>query len=201
MPNRQIEFFFDFGSPASYLAYTQLPALAAGCGAGIDWRPMLLGGVFKETGNSSPVAIPAKRRWMVGDLKRWAAHYGVPFEINPHFPINTLLLMRGAVGYQARQPEDFPRYVDLVFRSLWVEGRKLDDPAVLAQTLAEGKLDAARFMSMASDPEVKEALVNNTAEAVRRGVFGAPTFFVGTEMFFGQDRLAFVRQAAAARDA
>ncbi len=200
MTPRKIEFFFDFGSPASYLAYTQLPALAAGCGAAIEWRPMLLGGVFKETGNSSPVAIPAKRRWMVADLKRWAAHYGVPFELNPHFPINTLLLMRGAVGYQLRQPADFPRFLELVFRSLWVEGRKLDDPAVLAQTLAEGGLDAARCMSMAGETEIKEALISNTSEAVRRGAFGAPTFFVGTEMFFGQDRLAFVRQVAAALD-
>jgi len=199
MEPRRIEFFFDVGSPASYLAYTQLPALAADCGAAIDWRPMLLGAVFKETGNSSPVAIPAKRRWVIGDLKRWAAHYGVPFEINPHFPVNTLQLMRGAVGYQARQPADFARYVDLVFRALWVEGRKLDDPAVLAQTLAEAGLDAAQFLTMAADPQVKDALAGHTAEAVRRGVFGAPTFFVGTDMFFGQDRLAFVRQAAAAR--
>jgi 2-hydroxychromene-2-carboxylate isomerase len=101
---RSIEFFFDVGSPNSYLAHTQLPRLARERGARLVHRPMLLGGVFKATGNASPVTIPAKGRWMNDDLARWAARYGVPFRFNPHFPINTLALMRGAIGLQMREP-------------------------------------------------------------------------------------------------
>ena len=101
---KQIEFFFDFGSPTSYLAYTQLPRIAAAAGAQLVLRPMLLGGVFKATGNTSPVTVPAKGRWMFSDLPLWAQRYGVPFAFNPAFPINTLTLMRGAAGLQLRQP-------------------------------------------------------------------------------------------------
>lgn len=195
---RHVEFFFDFGSPNSYLAYTQLPTMADACGFEVLWRPMLLGGVFKSTGNASPVAVPAKGRWMMTDMQRWAQRYGVPFQMNPHFPINTLALMRGAVGYQMKRSEAFSRYVDAVFHAMWVAGRKLDDPAQLAATLADADLDASEFMAMVGSTEVKEALAANTAEAVARGVFGAPTFFVNGNMFFGQDRLDFVREAMAA---
>jgi 2-hydroxychromene-2-carboxylate isomerase len=106
---KRVEYFFDFGSPTSYLAWTQLPAIAAASGAAIDWRPMLLGGVFKATGNASPVSVAAKGRWMGQDIRRWARRYGVPFRFNPHFPINTLTLMRGAVGMQMNRPGDFAR--------------------------------------------------------------------------------------------
>ena len=115
---KTVEFFFDFGSPASYLAWTQLPRLAAEAGATIAWRPMLLGGVFKATGNQSPVTIPAKGRWMNDDIRRWAKRYGVPFAFNPHFPINTLTLMRGAAGVQLRQPGRFDAYLKAVFEAL-----------------------------------------------------------------------------------
>ena len=114
MSERAVEYFFDVGSPTSYLAWTRLPQIAAETGAEIVWRPMLLGGVFKATGNASPVTVPAKGRWMNDDIRRWADRYGVPFRFNPHFPINTLTLMRGATGLQMRRPDDFARYLELV---------------------------------------------------------------------------------------
>ena len=192
---KTIEFFFDFGSPTTYLAYTQLPRIARETGATLMYRPMLLGGVFKATGNASPVTVPAKGRWMGGDIARWAQRWGVPFAFNPHFPINTLTLMRGAVGLQMRQPADFERYVEAVFKAMWVQPRKLGDAGELGAVLTQAGLDAAAFGALVADPEVKAALVGNTEEAVARGVFGAPTCFVGGEMHFGQDRLDFVREA------
>jgi len=194
--SKTIEFFFDFGSPTTYLAHTQLPRIAREAGAALQYRPMLLGGVFKATGNVSPVTVPAKGRWMGQDIARWARHWGVPFTFNPHFPINTLTLMRGAVGLQMRQPQDFTRYVDAVFHAMWVTPRNLGDAAVLTAALAEAGFDADAFMALVGDAEVKAKLVANTEEAVARGVFGAPTCFVGEQMFFGQDRLDFVREAA-----
>ena len=193
--SKTLEFFFDFGSAASYLAYTQLPKLVADTGATLRLRPMLLGGVFKATGNSSPVSVPAKGRWMMGDLARWAQRYGVTFQFNPAFPINTLTLMRGAVGLQSRQPERLTAYCDAVFTALWQEQQNLGDPAVLAATLAAAGFEPEAFMALVADPEVKAALVASTEEAVARGVFGAPSCFVGEAMFFGQDRLDFVREA------
>ena len=193
--SKTVEFFFDFGSPTAYLAYTQLPKLAAECAAQIVWRPMLLGGVFKATGNASPVSVPAKGRWMGQDIDRWARRYGVPFVFNPHFPINALTLMRGAAGFQMHNPEAFERYLDVVYRAMWETPRKLGDAAVLADTLTAAGFDSAAFVEMVGDPQVKARLVGNTDEAVARGVFGAPTFFVGEQMFFGQDRLDFVRDA------
>ena len=194
---KRVEYFFDFGSPTSYLAWTQLPKIAAASGAEIVWRPMLLGGVFKATGNASPVSVPAKGRWMNEDIRRWAARYGVPFRHNPHFPINTLGLMRGAVGLQLRRSQDFGRYLEVVHRALWEGEKNLGDPAVLASVLADAGFDADAFAALVAEPEVKARLVATTEEAVARGVFGAPTFFVGDAMFFGQDRLYFVREALA----
>jgi len=132
---------------------------------------------------------------MNDDIRRWAAHYGVPFRFNPHFPINTLTLMRGATGLQMREPGEFMRYLDVVERSMWETPKNLGDPAVLAATLTEAGIDAEAFAALVADPEVKARLVATTEEAVSRGVFGAPTFFVGDAMFFGQDRLDFVRDA------
>ena len=192
---KRLEYFFDFGSPTSYLAGTQLPGIVAETGAELVWRPMLLGGVFKATGNASPVSVPAKGRWMGADIARWAKRYGVPFRFNPHFPINTLTLMRGAAGLQLRAPEQFARYCEVVSKALWEEARNLGDPAVLAATLAAAGFDVEAFTELVGDPEVKARLIATTEEAVARGVFGAPTFFVGEAMFFGQDRLDFVREA------
>jgi 2-hydroxychromene-2-carboxylate isomerase len=194
---KTIEFFFDFGSPTTYLAHTQLPAIAREAGAQLVYRPMLLGGVFKATGNASPVSVPAKGRWMGEDIARWARRYGVPFVFNPHFPINTLTLMRGATGLQMRQPEAFGRYVDAVFAALWVQGRNLGDAGVLAAVLGDAGFSADAFTALVGEPQVKAQLMANTDEAVARGVFGAPTCFVGEQMFFGQDRLDFVREALA----
>jgi 2-hydroxychromene-2-carboxylate isomerase len=194
MRERVIEYFFDVGSPTSYLAWTQLPRIVAETGATIAWRPMLLGGVFKATGNASPVAVPAKGRWMNDDIRRWAERYRVPYRFNPHFPINTLTLMRGAAGLQMRRPGELARYLEVVERAMWVEPRDLGDPAVLAETLGAAGFDAAEFTALVGDPEVKARLIATTDEAVARGVFGAPTFFVGAAMFFGQDRLEFVRE-------
>ena len=193
--SKQIEFYFDFGSPTAYLAYTQLPKIARECGAGIVWRPMLLGGVFKGAGNQSPVMVALKGAWMWGDMERWARRYGVPLLKNPHFIINTLTLMRIAVGLQMRKPDLFPRYVETMFRAMWVEPCNLGDAAVAAETLQKAGFDAPALAALAADPEVKAKLIDVTDDAVKRGVFGAPTMFVGSDMFFGQDRLEFVREA------
>lgn len=198
MAGKTVEFFFDFGSPTTYLAHTQLPQLQRDIGADIVYRPMLLGGVFKATGNASPVTVPAKGRWMGADMARFARLYGVPFVFNPHFPINTLTLMRGAVGLQLRQPALFAAYVDAVFNAMWVQPRNLGEPAEVAAVVAPLGITPEAFMALVSDADVKAALVAHTEEAVRRGVFGAPSFFVGDELHFGQDRLDFVRRALAA---
>lgn len=195
---RRVEFFFDVGSPTAYLAWTQLPRIAAEAGAELAWRPMLLGGVFKATGNASPVSVPAKGRWMGQDIARWAKRYGVPFAFNPHFPINTLTLQRGATGMLMRRPAEFERWLGVVFRAMWAQPRNLGDAGVLAATLVEAGFDAEAFAALVADAEVKARLVATTEEAVARGVFGAPSFFVGDELFFGQDRLDFVREALAA---
>ena len=196
--SRQVEFFFDFGSPAAYLAYTQLPKIAAAGSAQIVWRPMLLGGLFKATGNASPITVPAKGRWMLDDLACWAGHYGVPLVFPNPFPINTLPLMRGAAGMQMRRPGDFPRYVDAIFAAMFGRGEAMGDAGVVRGVLEASGFDAAAFEALTADPEVKQKLVANTEEAATRGAFGAPTMFVGGEMHFGQDRLDFVARALGA---
>jgi 2-hydroxychromene-2-carboxylate isomerase len=191
------EFFFDVGSPAAYLAWTQLPKLCADVGAQLVYRPMLLGGVFQATGNASPMMVPAKGSYMAVDLGRFAQRYGVPFRINPHFPINTLTLMRAAIGVQLRNPQRFEAFLAAVYPALWAHGVNLNDPAVTAATLVEAGFDPALVFALVNDVDIKSALKSNTEEAVRRGVFGAPTVFVGDAMFFGQDRLDFVKEALA----
>ncbi|MFL1391671.1 2-hydroxychromene-2-carboxylate isomerase [Pseudomonas tritici] len=193
--SKTLEFFFDLGSPATYLAYTQLPALCAATGAQLVYQPMLLGGVFKATGNASPITVPAKGRYMFDDLARYAHRYNVPLKFNPHFPINTLMLMRAVTGIQLHQPERFDDFVDCLFRALWVEGRHLGDREVVAAVLAEHGFDPEKVLALANDEAVKAALKDNTEQAVKRGVFGAPSMFVGSQLFFGQDRLEFVREA------
>ena len=193
--SKQVEFFFDFGSPAAYLAWTQLPTIAAAAGATIVWRPMLLGGVFKAAGNASPISVAAKGKWMMADLARFAARYGVPLNFPASFPLNTLPLMRGAVGMQMRQPADFERYVKAVYEAIFGRGLAMGEPAVIAGALTAAGFDATAFEAMIADPAVKQGLIANTEEAVARGAFGAPTMFVGSQMHFGQDRLDFVAQA------
>ncbi len=198
MSSKTVEFFFDFGSPASYLAWTQLPAICRDTGATLVYRPMLLGGVFQATGNASPVTVPAKGKYMLTDLARFAKRYGVPMRFNPHFPINTLALMRGAVGVQQHDPARFDDLVTAVFRAMWVDGRNMADAATVGEVLAQAGFDPQAILALTGDATVKDALKANTEDAVRRGVFGAPTMFVGPQMFFGQDRLDFVREALAA---
>ncbi|MGB8971104.1 MAG: 2-hydroxychromene-2-carboxylate isomerase [Pseudomonas capeferrum] len=190
-----VEFFFDLGSPASYLAWTQLPAICARQGATLHYRPMLLGGVFQATGNASPAMIPAKGRYMFTDLGRFAARYSVPFGLPPGFPLNTLMLMRGVIGTQLQDPQRFEALLKALFTGMWGERRNLGDAAVLQQTLEQAGFDIAAFSALAGDAQVKAALKQATEDAVARGVFGAPTCFVGDEMFFGQDRLDFVEDA------
>lgn len=198
MTNKTLEFHFDFGSPTTYLAYTQVQRIAGETGATLVSHPMLLGGVFKATGNASPVTVPAKGRWMNDDIARWAKRWGVPFAMNPHFPINTLTLMRGACGMLMRRPDDFERYVQAVYQAMWVAPRNLNDPAEVAAVLTQAGFDAEAFAALVADPEVKADLLARTEASVARGVFGAPTFFVGKQMFFGQDRLDFVQDALVA---
>ncbi len=198
MSQQVVEFFFDVGSPTSYLAWTQLPRICADAGATLRQRPLLLGGVFQATGNASPVTVPAKGRYMTDDMARFARRYGVPLATNPFFPINTLTLMRIATGVQLRMPERFDAYLHGVFDAMWITPQNLNDPATAAKALAAAGFDPTEMMALANDAEVKAALRATTEEAVARGVFGAPTVFVGTEMFFGQDRLDFVREALAA---
>jgi 2-hydroxychromene-2-carboxylate isomerase len=190
---KAVEFLFDFGSPTSYLAYKQLPKIASRHGARIEWTPILLGGVFKATGNTSPAMVPAKARYMNNDLARFAKRYNVVLNFNTHFPVNTLTLMRGAVAYQATN--QFDLYIDAMFDAMWSHPRNLNDPGEVAHVLRDIGIKADDFLSRVERSDVKERLKANTDEAIARGVFGAPTFFVNGEMFFGQDRLDFVEEA------
>jgi 2-hydroxychromene-2-carboxylate isomerase len=199
MTTKTIEFYFDVGSPAAYLAWTQIPRVAAETGAAVDYKPMLLGGVFQASGNKSPMEIPAKGRYVMGDLQRYAERYQVPFSQNPYFPINTLTLMRMATAVQMHDPARFAALVDPVYRAIWVEGKNMNDPATVASVVQAAGFDAAALAALAADPQVKDRLKAVTQDAVARGVFGAPTFFVNGQMYWGQDRLDFVRQALGAQ--
>ena len=190
---RTLEFYFDYGSPYSYLADTQVEAIAQRAGATLVRKPMLLGGVFKATGNHSPAELPQKSAWSGFDMPMWARHYGVPFQRNPFFPVNTLALMRGAAAAQI--DGSFERYHPAVFKAMWVEGRNLNDMKEVAAVLTAAGLDAAKFGARIQDQDVKDRLKATTDEAVARGVFGAPTCFVDSTMFFGNDRLPFVEMA------
>lgn len=189
---RSVDFYFDYGSPTAYLAYTQLPGLAKRTGAIVIYKPMLLGGVFQATGNRSPVEVAAKHAYMNEDMAWFAARYGVRFQRNPYFPINTLNLMRGAI-YAQRESFLVP-YSDAVYKSIWVEGANMGDAQEIGRVLSAAGFDAPKIMAATQDPAVKDALKAATEEAVKRGVFGAPTFFVGEHMHFGQDRLPYVEE-------
>ena len=194
--NINLEFYFDFGSPTAYLAHKRLGQLAAQYSLEVEYKPMLLGGVFKATGNNSPVAIPAKGVYMMAhDLPRFAKRYGVVLNFSAHFPINTLNLMRGAIA--AEQMGCAAAYVDCIYDGVWVAGENLGEPDPVQACLEQAGLDAQTLMAASQQPEVKQALIDGTEAAVARGVFGAPTLFIGEEMFFGQDRLDFVEERLA----
>ena len=190
---QKIECLFDVGSPTAYLAWSQLPAIAERTGAQLELKPILLGGVFKATGNAPPGAVPAKGMYMMRDLARYASRYQVPLTMNTHFPVNTITPMRvitAALGTEQEQ-----HMVDVMFNAMWKAPCKLSEVDEMTRVLTEAGLDAEDWLARASDETVKEQLKANTEAAVKRGVFGAPTMFVGNEMFFGQDRLDFVEDA------
>ena len=191
---KSVEFYFDVGSPTAYLAHKRLKQLKLEYGCSIIYHPVLLGGLFKASGNSSPVTVPAKGRYMImEDLPRFAKLYSVPLNTNPHFPINTLNLMRGAVS--SLDEEYFDTYIDTIFNAIWVESRNMGDIDTVIEVLSDAGLDAKAILEATQKPEVKQELISNTEQAVEIGLFGAPTMFVDGEMFFGQDRLQFVEAA------
>ena len=192
--SKTLEFDCDFGRPTAYLAHCRLRQLSEQYGLEVTYIPMLLGGVFKATDNVSPVAIPAKGKYMLeSDLPRFARRYGVALAFNPHFPINTLNLMRGAIA--AQRLDCLDAYVDAVYEAVWVKQLNMGDPETTAELLSSSGLDASALMALSQDPEVKAELIANTEAAVSRGAFGAPTMYMDGEMYFGQDRLDFVEQA------
>ncbi|MBC7480238.1 MAG: 2-hydroxychromene-2-carboxylate isomerase [Pseudorhodobacter sp.] len=194
---KTVDFYFDFGSPAAYLAWTQLPTICAGTDAVVVHKPVLLGGVFQATGNRAPMTVPLKGTYLFADLARFARRYGVPLTFNPNFPINTLTLMRAAVGLQMRQDARFDDYCAAMFKAIWVDAKNMNDPAVVGAVLAQAGFDPQALLALSSEPSVKDELKALTDAAVQRGVFGAPTFFVADQMYWGQDRLDFVREALA----
>lgn len=196
--DKAVDFYFDVGSPAAYLAWTQLPALCAAAGATLVYKPMLLGGVFQATGNRAPISVPLKGSYLFDDLARFARRYGVPFSLNPYFPVNTITLMRIAAGLEMRADARLEAYLRAVFQALWVDGKNMADPATVADVLQTAGLEAAELMALAADPQVKDRLRLQTEAAVARGVFGAPTMFVDGVLYWGQDRLDFVREALSA---
>ena len=198
MVTKTLELIFDFGSPNAYLSMKALPELLDRTGADLVIAPCLLGGIFKATGNKAPMIqyadAPAKLAYENLEMRRFIAKHGlVRFRINPHFPVNTLTVMRGAIV--AEDEGNLDDYVDAVNRAMWEEGLKMDDPEVIAPFLSANGFDGPALLARTQEPAIKARLAANTEAAVARGVFGIPTFFVGGEMFFGKDRLAQVEEA------
>lgn len=194
---KTVDFYYDFGSPTAYLAWTQIPRICAEKGARLAYKPFLLGAVFKATGNASPVTIPAKARFMFADLERWAKHWDVPLAINPFFPFNSLELMRAAAGIQLREPQRFDDFNRAIYTAMWVDAKDFGKPAVVAEVLARAGFEPSAVMALAADDQAKALLRANTDEALARGAFGAPTFVVGQDLYWGQDRLFMVEAALA----
>jgi 2-hydroxychromene-2-carboxylate isomerase len=202
MPMPKVEFHFDFGSPNAYLSHLVIPEIERRQGVQFEYVPVLLGGVFKMTGNRSPAesfaGIRNKPEYQRIETERFLRQHDITrFKHNPHFPVNTLMIMRGSVA--AQKLGIFERYVDEVYRHMWSEPKKLDDPAVLHAALLDSALPADKLFELAQTQEVKDGLLANTQRSVERGTFGSPTFFVGDEIFFGKDRLRDVEEEIAAR--
>jgi 2-hydroxychromene-2-carboxylate isomerase len=200
----RVIFYFDFGSPNAYLAHKVIPAIEARTGARFVYTPALLGGIFKATGNRSPAeayaGIPLKLAYEGRETRRFVKKHGITeYAPNPHFPVNTLLIMRGAVA--ARKLGVFEAYVEAVYRAMWVDGLKMDDPAVVKAALEAAGLPADQLLAATQDPDVKATLIANTEAAVAHGVFGSPSFLVGEELYFGKDRLRDVEEEIAAQAA
>ena len=192
---KSVEFYFDLGSPYSYLAYYRLLQMAEQQEIQIVYKPILLGGVFKATGNRSPIEIPVKGAYSILDMQRWAEYYHIPMQMNPHFPMNTLTLMRILTGVQLLHLEKFEQVLKLLFDAMFGTPQNLNEPTVLAEVLKPSGFSVEDIMSMVQSDVVKQKLITETELAIQRGIFGAPTFFVGDEMYWGQDRLHFVEQA------
>jgi 2-hydroxychromene-2-carboxylate isomerase len=191
------QFLFDFGSPNAFLSHEAIPAIEQRTKVKFEYVPVLLGGIFKATNNKSPAeslaGIRNKREFHAVETERFLKRFGVkPYTWNPHFPVNTLNLMRAAVAAQLEGV--FEKYVEAAFHHMWVEPKKMDDPEVAAKALASSGLDAAKLLARAQEVEVKAKLIENTQSAVERGAFGSPTFFVGNEMFFGKEQLREVEE-------
>jgi 2-hydroxychromene-2-carboxylate isomerase len=198
----KVEFHFDFGSPNAYLAHLVIPDAERRTRTKFDYVPVLLGGVFKLTGNRSPAetlaGIKNKPDYEHLETERFLKRHGITsYRRNPFFPINTLTLMRGAIAAQLLGV--FERYVDQMYRHMWSEPKKLDDTAVWQRALQDSGFDAAQFGKLVQEPEVKELLLENTQRSVERGTFGSPTFFVDDEIFFGKDRLRDVEEMILSR--
>jgi 2-hydroxychromene-2-carboxylate isomerase len=191
---KSVEFYFDLGSPYSYLAYYRLLQMAEQQEIQIVYKPILLGGVFKATGNRSPIEIPVKGVYSILDMQRWAEYYQIPMQMNPHFPMNTLTLMRILTGVQLLHLEKFEQVLKLLFDAMFGTPQNLNEPTVLAEVLKPSGFSVEDIMSMVQSDVVKQKLITETEQAIQRGIFGAPTFFVGDEMYWGQDRLHFVEQ-------
>lgn len=192
---KTFDYYFDFGSLASYLAHTQMDKIKTETGATPNYLPMLLGGVFKATGNASPASVPAKGKYIFVDFKRFADSYGVPLETNPYFPIITTTLMRMLTGLQMRSDARMHEFMDVIFKAIWVDALNLNDPEVLTSVLTKAQFDPAELLTLANEQATKDKLKDVTTQAVERGVFGAPTFFVGTQMYWGQDRIEQLKLA------
>jgi 2-hydroxychromene-2-carboxylate isomerase len=195
---QRLEFHFDFGSPNAYLAHRVLPTIEERTGLSFEYVPVLLGGVFKATGNVSPAismqGIKNKGVYQQLEIQRFIARNEInDFAQNPHFPVNTLLIMRGAIA--AERMGCFPRYVDEVYRHMWSEPKKMDDPQVIHAALASSDLPAEELIAATQDPEIKAKLLANTEASVARGNFGSPSFFLGDEIYFGKDSLRELEDA------
>jgi 2-hydroxychromene-2-carboxylate isomerase len=200
----KVEFHFDFGSPNAYFAHKVVPQIEQRTGAKFTYVPILLGGVFKLSNNQPPLVafkdVKGKRDYMRIEIERFIRkHRLTEFKWNPHFPVNTVQVMRGAVA--AEMDGQLAKYVDAVFRHMWEEGKKMDDPEVIRAALDASGLDGARTLARIQEQDVKDKLLENTQGSVARGTFGAPTFFVGSEIFFGKDKLADVEEEIVAQQA
>ena len=199
-----IDFYFDFGSPNAWLAHGILPGIAERTGASLAYRPFLLGGVFKALGNQSPMQafghLPSKMAWMGQATQRFLDRHGMPYAPNPHFPVNTLKMMRGAFWVRGTLGEGaFMSYVDAMFRSMWVEPKKMDDDDEIRAAVSAAGIDADAFFAGIADASVKQQLIDGTTAAAEAGVFGAPTCVVGDQVFFGKDDIETIEPWLASR--
>ena len=193
MVKKTIDFYYDYISPASYIAWAQLIKLCEQTETRINYKPILLGGVFKATGNAAPKEVPAKWEWIKKDFQRYADYYNLPYMLNPHFIFSTVSAMRGAMW--AASTNQIEAYNQAMFTAAWAEGKDLSSSEVLSEVLNNAGFDATVVIEAMSQTEMKQALIQATGDAVEKGVFGAPTMIVNNELFFGQDRLEWVKRA------